>query len=196
MVYCCPHPFSGSPTWRQQIANSFFVSSSGKTLSGSHTYIFCILPQPPMLGLSYIKKLSRLVSIILPSLLLPPSVHTCSPLLFPSSSALIPRFFSMYIWWLFIFPVCHRFGHSSIALPSYYPVSLGLWMLTLLSWTLWLRFTYKCIPYVFLFLGYLTQDDTVLFCPFGYKIQVVFVFNSWIVLHCEEVTHFLYSFLC
>ena len=49
---------------------------------------------------------------------------------------------------------------------------------------------------VLLWLGYLTQDDILQIHPFAYKFHKFIVFNSWVVLHCVTVPHFLYPFLC
>ena len=44
--------------------------------------------------------------------------------------------------------------------------------------------------FVFLGLGYFTQNESLKFHPFACKIHV-FVFNSWIEFHCVDVSHFL-----
>jgi len=49
---------------------------------------------------------------------------------------------------------------------------------------------------VFLWLGYLTQDDIFQFQPFAYEFHKVTVFDSWVIFHCVDVPHFLYPFLC
>jgi len=48
---------------------------------------------------------------------------------------------------------------------------------------------------VFLWLGYLTQDDMFQFPPFAYEFHKVIVFDSWVIFHCVDVPHFLYPFL-
>lgn len=90
------HSLEVLPGGKESSIQSLYLPVVRLSVRLTHIH-FLSLPQTPMLGLSQIKKLSRLVSIILPSLLLPPSVHTCSPLLFPSSSALIHILFFIYI---------------------------------------------------------------------------------------------------
>jgi hypothetical protein len=48
--------------------------------------------------------------------------------------------------------------------------------------------------HVLLGLAYLTQDDIFQFHPLAWKIHDELVFNSWIVLHCDNEPHFLYPF--
>ena len=43
-------------------------------------------------------------------------------------------------------------------------------------------------------LSYLTQENIPNFLPFANKMHDVFVFNSWIVFHCVNESHFLYPF--
>jgi hypothetical protein len=77
------------------------------------------------------------------------------------------------------------------------PVSsfLGLWSV---AWYLYfmanihlLVSTYHVCPWG---LCYLTQDDILKFYSFTWKIHDVLVSNCWIVFHCVDVPHFLYSF--
>jgi len=49
---------------------------------------------------------------------------------------------------------------------------------------------------VFLWLGYLTQDDIFQFQTFVYEFHKGILFDSWVIFHCVDVPHFLYPFLC
>jgi hypothetical protein len=49
---------------------------------------------------------------------------------------------------------------------------------------------------VLLLLSYLTQDDILKFHPLACEFNEFIVFNTWVVLHCVNVPHFLYPFLC
>lgn len=58
------------------------------------------------------------ISILSPSLLLPLPLFTSSSTQFP---------LSIHLWWLFSFPFCVIFVYLPLG-PSYYSVSLGLWI--------------------------------------------------------------------
>jgi len=49
---------------------------------------------------------------------------------------------------------------------------------------------------VFLWFGYLTQDDIFQFHTFAYEFHKGIVFDSWVVFHCVDVPRFLYPLLC
>jgi len=49
---------------------------------------------------------------------------------------------------------------------------------------------------VILWLGYLSQDDIFQVHPFAYEFHKVIVFDSWVIFHCVDVSHFQYQFLC
>jgi hypothetical protein len=50
--------------------------------------------------------------------------------------------------------------------------------------------------HVLLCLSYLTQDDIFPFHPLACKTQDVLILNSWVVFHCVNEPHFLYSSFC
>jgi hypothetical protein len=50
--------------------------------------------------------------------------------------------------------------------------------------------------HVLLGLGYLTQDGILKFHTFACKSYDAFVFNSWIVFHCEDVAYiYIYIYI-
>lgn len=69
-VHCCLYPFTGSPSWLQDVATSASISPTAKSLSWSHSHRPICSPNPPPL----ISVLSPLLSIssFLPSSLPPP----------------------------------------------------------------------------------------------------------------------------
>jgi hypothetical protein len=88
---------------------------------------------------------------ILPHLIPPVPNLTSSPAQSP---------YSIYPWCKIYFPFSVRFKRASLGPPCYL-ASMSLWFVTWLSCTLWIIFTYKwiCTMFVFLGLGYFTQDD-------------------------------------
>jgi len=64
-------------------------------------------------------------------------------------------------------------------------------------WAFGLISTYRWVHTmcVFLWLGYLTQDDIFQFHPFAYEFHKVIVFDSWVVFRSVGVPYFLYPFL-
>jgi len=64
-------------------------------------------------------------------------------------------------------------------------------------WAFGLIATYQWVHTmcVFLWLGYLTQDDIFQFQPFAYEFHKVIVFDSWVIFQCVDVPYFLYPFL-
>jgi hypothetical protein len=91
-----------------------------------------------------------------------------------------------------LFPLLSEIQTSSLVLPSCL-ASWGLWNVVWVFSILWLITTYKGIHAMsfLLGLGYFTQYDILKFHPFAWKIHVIFVFNSRIVLHCANVPHFI-----
>jgi hypothetical protein len=118
------------------------------------------------------------------------SPHTWSKFPSPTQFPL-----SIHLQWLFSFPIWVRLKRPSLE-PPYYPVSLSLWIVAWLSWTLWLMSTYKWVPTmsVCLALSYLIRDDILKFHLFSWKIHDDFVFNSWTVFYCVAIPYFLYQF--
>jgi hypothetical protein len=94
-----------------------------------------------------------------------------------------------------LFPLLNEI-HASSFVQSSLPNFLGLWIVARVSWTLWLKSTYKWIHIIPLFwgLGYLTQNDILKFHAFVWNFHDVFIFHSWIACHCRDVTHILSFF--
>lgn len=104
--------------------------------------------------------------------------HPWSPFPLPSTGSHNLFSFSIYLWWLLSFPFWHRFTHALYG-PPYFPVTLGLWTLAWLSWSIRLMSTYKWLHTIFLALDHLIQDDILKFHLLGYKIHEVSPFYSW-----------------
>jgi hypothetical protein len=66
-----------------------------------------------------------------------------------------------------------------------------LWIFGLISTYQWAHTV--CVLF---WLSYFTQDDIFKFHPYACGFHEVIVFDSWLVLHCVNVPHFLYPFLC
>jgi hypothetical protein len=63
-----------------------------------------------------------------------------------------------------------------------------------LSFTYWLLTTYRLIYTIFIFLVWVTSLSV--FHSFACKFHDVILLNSWVILHCVNVPHILYSFFC
>ena len=100
------------------------------------------------------------------------------PLLTPSPTQ-FPLSIHLWCIFLFYFPFWLRFMIPPLGLP-YYLASLGLWIVTWLSFTLQLVSTYKWVHsiLVFLTLAYHTQGYVFLLSSFCFQISWCIVFNS------------------
>ena len=93
------------------------------------------------------------------------------PLLRTEASKLWSSFFLSFIWSV----------SCIMGIPTFFLISTYKWVHTM------------C---VLLWLGYLTQNSIFYFHPFACEFHEVTVFNSCVVLHCVNVSHFLHPLLC
>ena len=99
-----------------------------------------------------------------------PSLNTSSPIQFP---------LSIHLWCLFSFPFWIRFSYVPLG-PPYYPVSLGLWIVAWLSYTLWLISSYQWVHTI----------PLVSFWVWVTSLRMIF-FSS---IHCNKCSQLNYLF--